>query len=485
MKKEIIVQSSTNDTRVAVLENDQLVEIYIEETIGDRLVGSIFKGIVENVLPGMQAAFVDIGREKNTFLYVEDAIPDNSYGKNGVKINIRDILKVGQEVIVQVSKEPLGTKGARVTRQLTLPGRYLVLMPTVDYIGISRRIKDEKERERLQEVAEEIKHPNIGMIIRTVAVDATKEQLEEDLNFLVSVWKKIEKELALPGTKRLIHKDLQLVERILRDVVTEDVDKIIFNSSFDNEKIKGFLGKEFSKYKIVLTNQADIFAEYNVKAELANALKRKVWLKSGGYLIIDQTEALTSIDVNTGKFVGSIDLEDTVLKTNLEATFEIARQLRLRNLGGIIIIDFIDMQYEKNQEMVLTKLEQFLSRDKTKSNILGITSLNLVEMTRKKVRRSLSSIFETTCPCCDGKGRIFSVESVCTNIKDELMEVAGRTMAETIMIKSNPKIISSLKGQGERKIKELEQKIGKNILLRIEESLLINNYEIKAVHNIE
>lgn len=483
MKKEVIVQSSANDMRVAVLEDDQLVEIYIEENIGDRLVGSIFKGVVENVLPGMQAAFVDIGMEKNTFLYVEDAIADNSYGKNDVKVNIKDILEIGQEIVVQVCKEPLGTKGARVTKQISLPGRFLVLMPTVDYIGISRRITDEKERQRLQEIAEEIQYPGIGMIIRTAAKDASKEQLREDLDFLVSVWTKIEKELKLPGEKKLIHMDLQLVERILRDIVSDDVDKIIFNNSFDNEKIKGFLGEEFSKYNIELTNQADIFAQYNIKSELNNSLNRKVWLKNGGYLIIDQTEALTCIDVNTGKFVGSIDLEDTVLQTNLEATYEVARQLRLRNLGGIIIIDFIDMQDEENQEAVLKELEKYLSLDKTKSNILGLTALNLVEMTRKKARRSLSSIFEITCPCCEGKGRILSTESVCTKIKDEIFDVAQRTKADKIIVKSNSEIISSLKERAKIKIKELEQKTNKSILLKIEENLLINDYEIQAIHS--
>ena len=469
--------------QVAVLEDDQLMEIYIEETIGDRLVGSIFKGVVDNVLPGMQAAFVDIGVDKNAFLYVEDAIADNTYGKDDVKLNIKDILKIGQEVVVQINKEPLGTKGARVTKQISLPGRYLVLMPTVDYIGISRRITDEKERDRLQEIATEIKHDNIGMIVRTAAKDANKEQLREDFDFLVSVWRKIEKELKLPGTKRLIHMDLQLVERILRDIVTDDVDKIVFNNSFDNEKIKGFLGTEFSKCKIELTDKADIFTQYNIKEELNKSLKRKVWLKSGGYLIIEQTEALTCIDVNTGKFVGSIDLEDTVSKTNLEATYEIARQLRLRNIGGIIIIDFIDMTDEKNQEAVLTELEKQLSRDKTKSNILGLTALNLVEMTRKKTRRSLSSIFETSCPYCEGKGRIYSVESMCTKIKDELVEVAERTEADNIMVKSNIEIIEFLKEKGKNKIKELEQRTDKKISLKIEDDLLFNQYEIQPLYN--
>jgi len=482
MNKEIIIQSNEDETQVAVLEDDQLVEIYIERSMSDRLVGSIYKGKVENVLPGMQAAFVDIGLEKNAFLYIEDAIPNGCDIDNGTKVNIRDILKEGQEVVVQVSKEPIGNKGPRVTRHLTLPGRFMVLMPGVDYIGISRRIVDESERERLKNVTEEIKPPKIGVIVRTVAEGVTKEELEEDLELLLKNWQRIEHKGRISGAPMLIHKDLELIKRILRDVVTDDVRRILVNSHFTYEKIMELIGQKRLKYEVTLSEDTNLFSKYHIRQELLRALKRKVWLKSGGYIIIDQTEALTSIDVNTGKYVGSVDLEDTVSKTNLEAAVEIARQLRLRNIGGIIIIDFIDMENEVHQKQVLAKLEEELHKDKTRAHILGITSLGLVEMTRKKMRHSLSTALEKPCPCCEGKGRILSESTIVIQIKEELRELASRTLADIISVNVNPGVASLLIGPGGSLLKQLESRLSRKIVIRGKENMAIKDYEIQSVY---
>lgn len=481
MNKEIIVQSNEDETQVAVLENEQLAEIYIERSVSDRLVGSIFKGKVENVLPGMQAAFVNIGLERNAFLYVEDAMPNGSQLDNGTKLNIRDVLKEGQEILVEVVKEPIGNKGPRVTRQLTLPGRFLVLMPGVDYVGISRRICDEGERERLKQIAEKIRNKDYGIIVRTVAEGASEEDLQDDLELLIKTWKKIQQKERNSGAPALIHKDLELVKRILRDVVTDDVRRITVNSQATYEQIMEITGN-ILKFKVNLVEEQDLFCRYNIHQELSKALKRKVWLKSGGYIVIDQTETLTSIDVNTGKYVGSVDLADTVLRINLEAVVEIARQLRLRNIGGIIIIDFIDMENEDHGKEVLAKLEEELRKDKTKAHILGITSLGLVEMTRKKTRHSLSTALEKPCPCCEGKGRVLSEGTIAIQVKEKLRELAERTMAETILVTAHPDVAALLIGPGGNNLKLLEAKLKKEVIIRGRKNLNLEQYELQAIY---
>lgn len=481
MNKEIIVQSNEDETQVAVLEDEQLVEIYIERSVSDRLVGSIFKGKVENVLPGMQAAFVNIGLEKNAFLYVEDAIPNGSEFGDDIRLSIRDVLKEGQEILLEVVKEPIGNKGPRVTRQLTLPGRFLVLMPGVDYIGVSRRITDEGERERLKNVAAKIKTEDVGVIVRTVAEGATESELSDDLEMLMKIWQRILYKGRNSGAPALIHKDLELVKRILRDVVTDDVRRITVNSQSTYEQILEVTDKKF-KVKVNLLEGEDLFSRYNIHQELIRALKRKVWLKSGGHIVIDQTEALTSIDVNTGKYVGSVDLADTVLKINLEAAAEIARQLRLRNIGGIIIIDLIDMEKEEHRKKVLSKLEDELHKDKTKAHILGITSLGLVEMTRKKMRHSLSTALEKLCPCCEGKGRVLSENTIAIQIKEELRELASRTFAETILITAHPDVTALLIGPGGTLLKQLENRLKKEIIIRGRKALAIEEYQIQGVY---
>lgn len=492
MLKEIIISVSDEETRVAVLEDRIPVEFYIERPVNQRLVGNIYKGRVENVLPGMQAAFVDIGLEKNAFLYVEDALPQNTNSMESscnsiTGANICDVLKQGQEIEVQIVKEPIGTKGPRVTTHVTLPGRYLVLMPNVDYIGISRRIDNEKERERLKELAAGVKPKKMGVIVRTVAEGMDENELLQDSNILSKIWRKIKNRGLHSSAPSLLHRDIELTQRIMRDIFSDDVDRLTINSSQEYEKIMEFLdiiGTKF-KTKVFLDERDNIFSDYNIDSELGKALKRKVWLKCGGHIVIDQAEALTAIDVNTGKFVGTTNLEDTVLRTNLDAAVEISRQLRLRNIGGIIIVDFIDMQEEENQKQVLATLEEEIKRDKTKVNILGITQLGLVEMTRKKVRPSLSEVLQKNCPYCDGKGKVLSEETVGIQFTKDICQLARQTLAETILVEANPLVASKLIGSGGVNLRELEQKTGKTLCIRGSNEKHIESVDICPVNGKE
>jgi len=471
MIKEIVVNVGEEETRVAFLENKIPVELYIEREISQRLVGNIFKGQVENVLPGMQAAFVDIGLEKNAFLYVEDALPARSPDAQEDTVlgaNICNILKQGQEILVQIVKEPIGTKGPRVTTHITLPGRYLVLMPTVDYIGISRRIQSENERERLKELASRVKPEGMGVIVRTVAEGVEEEGFRQDVALLTKLWRKILNRAVRGPVPNLVHRDLELVQRILRDVFTEDVDRLILDSRYVCEKVLDLLDviDPRLKSKVFLDEREDIFKDYGIEQEIEKALKRKVWLKCGGYLVVDQAEALTAVDVNTGKYVGTTNLEDTVLKTNLEAARELARQLRLRNIGGIVIVDFIDMVQESHRQEVLQLLEEEIRKDKTKTNILGITQLGLVEMTRKKVRPSLAEVIQKTCPYCDGRGKVLSEETLGINFRNQIFNIARQTSARTILVEANPVVAARLIGSGGANLRELESKTGKNLYIR-------------------
>ncbi|KUK82806.1 MAG: Ribonucleases G and E [Pelotomaculum thermopropionicum] len=471
MIKEIVVNVGEEETRVALLEDKVPVELYIEREISQRLVGNIFKGQVENVLPGMQAAFVDIGLEKNAFLYVEDALPARSTDTQEDSVlgtNISSILKQGQEILVQIVKEPIGTKGPRVTTHITLPGRYLVLMPTVDYVGISRRIESENERERLKELASRVKPEGMGVIVRTVAEGVEEEGFRQDVSLLTKLWRKILNRAVRGPVPNLVHRDLELVQRILRDVFTEDVDRLILDSRYVCEKVLDLLDviDPRLKAKVFLDEREDIFKDYGIEQEIEKALKRKVWLKCGGYLVVDQAEALTAVDVNTGKYVGTTNLEDTVLKTNLEAARELARQLRLRNIGGIVIVDFIDMLQESHRQEVLQLLEEEIKKDKTKTNILGITQLGLVEMTRKKVRPSLAEVIQKTCPYCDGRGKVLSEETLGINFRNQIFNIARQTPARTILVEANPVVAARLIGSGGANLRELESKTGKNLYIR-------------------
>ena len=488
--KEIIVDASLNQTRVALLEDGDLVEVYTEWESNRRMVGNIYKGRITNVLPGMQAAFVDIGLEKNAFLYVKDAIPsDFTDGDNkpSREISIKDVVKNGQEIIVQVIKEPIGTKGARVTTHLTFPGRYLVLMPYVNYIGVSRRIKEESERERIKKVMEEIIPNNMGVIVRTAAEGKEHRELREDLKFLIKLWQRIEKEKYLGFAPKIIYRDLDLLQRTLRDMFTNDIDRFVINSKEKYESVIElieWIAPQLKNRVELFTGELDLFDTYNIETMIRNALSKKVWLKSGGYIVIDQTEALTAIDVNTGKYVGSVDLEDTVLKINKEAAKEIAKQLRLRDIGGIIIIDFIDMNHPEGEKEVLDVLQQALANDRTKTNVLGITQLGLLEMTRKKVRQRISSILQKKCPYCDGSGRILSEHNWIHLLEKEAKRVSRHTNSEAMLVEVNPFVYNALKAE-DKQIRALENQIGIRIFIRGTEDVALEELRVRSMGSLE
>jgi len=412
--KEIVLQTQSHSKklRAAVFEQGDLMDVFEEEGDASNLVGNMYRGRVEDVLPGMQAAFVDIGLDKNAYLYVGDAVPSHIEEDEKVSpaaaVRIEHVLQPRQELLVQIIKEPFGTKGARISVNLTLPGRYVVLLPQVSYIGVSRKITDNTERARLRDLAEVAKPEGMGVIIRTLAAGIDGDEIAEDITQLVEIWRALQPKIPHVSVPGLVHKDVDLISRLVRDWVDHDVEKI----TVDQDEVAVILRKALqaiehpaAKHIYVVTSE-DLFVKYGVDEEIRKTLRSKVWLKSGGYLVIQQTEALIVIDVNTGKYVGQKSLEETVVHTNLEAAGEIARQLRLRNLGGIIIIDFIDMMDKENQQQVIKALETACARDKTKSQVLGLTQLGLVEMTRKKVGQTLAARYTSPCPTCDGSGRV-------------------------------------------------------------------------------
>lgn len=402
--REIIISTASGRTRVAVIENHVPVEVYFEPP-GAELVGSIYKGKVENVLPGIEAAFVNIGLEKNAFLHVHDA---RAVANGQVrKLGIEELLRPGQEVVVQVVKGPFKTKGPRVTTHVMIPGRYLVLAPMVQHTGVSRRIGLPSERERLRQLVAELCPPGMGLIVRTAAEGVGEAELEHDLVNLLKLWGEIRAKAREPGP-RLLFRDVELLPRILRDFFTADVARLVVDSPALQVQVLEILEEMEPglKDRVYLETGRNLMEVYGVEQEVKRALKRRVWLKCGGYIVFDQAEALTVIDVNTGKYVGSQSLEETVVKANIEAAQEIARQLRLRNIGGIVIIDFIDMLEEKHRQEVLDALEKALRQDRVRFHILGITKLGLVELTRKKIYPSLAEMLLKPCPRCEGTGRV-------------------------------------------------------------------------------
>lgn len=491
---KIIIDSGFSQSRVALLEKGELVEYHIESKSLKRLVGNIYKGRVKNVLPGMQAAFVDIGLEKNAFLYVKDAIPQEILNDRKISsrdISIRDVVKNGQEIIVQVTKEPMDSKGARVTTHLTFPGRYLVLMTNVDYIGLSRRIEDEDERNRLKKVAEEIKPDGLGLIIRTEAENKEKADLEEDIKYLLRLWQKIEKDKKLGFPPKILYKDLDLIHRTIRDLFTDDIGELIINDKESYNTIIDFLDlispnlKDRVKY---FDPGINIFSYYGIEKMIKQALSSKVWLKSGGYIVIDKTEALTIIDVNTGKYVGVNNLSETIINVNKEAVKEIAKQIRLRDIGGIIIIDFIDMLNKESEQEILELLTDELSKDRVRTNVLGMTSLGLVELTRKKVRNRISSILEKKCPYCDGLGMILTPETVISGLENELKRIALHTNSEAVIVELNDEVKKVLCNDMKDYLAEIEKSLKIKIYIKGNNNIHENHYEVTykgRLNNVE
>jgi ribonuclease G len=451
---------------LAILEDGQLVEFHIERDEGEQAAGNIYKGRVENVLPGMRAAFVNLGLEKNAFLYVDDAVAED---KSNRRRPIQDVLKVGQEVVVQVVKEPIGTKGARITTNISLPGRYLVLTPYSETIGISRRIEDGAERDRLRAIAEKIRPRGMGLIVRTVAVGASQRALQRDLAYLRRLWARIRRRAKTVHEPTILHREAGLIMRTVRDHLDDSVDAFIIDDPHAFERAEDVVASLSPQHKDRLKLWDDprpLFEARGVEAELDRAVKRRIWLKCGGYLVIDETEALTVIDVNTGKNVGSTDLADTVLQTNREAAVEIARQLRLRDISGIILVDFIDMEKEEHQAEIIRTFQQALKSDRTRVTVLGLTRLGLLEMTRKKVHESLLSQLTRVCDDCDGKGRVLSEEVVAQRLREKIAEKLRESGAEAILAEAHPSVASHLIGPGGVNLRELEKETGRAVYIR-------------------
>jgi ribonuclease G len=481
MANELIINVRPQETRVALLEDRVLAELYIERTKDRGIMGNIYKGRVVKVLPGMQAAFVDIGLEKAAFLYVSDVYGGMEYyeemGFQGEEMfsyfnpssQIEDLLSEGQEILVQVSKEPLGTKGTRITSHITLPARYLVFMPTVDHIGVSRRIKDERERKRLRESVQAIKPPTGGFIVRTASEGAEADEIRNDMDFLLHLWSNIQKKKESSSAPSLIHSDLTMVLRVIRDILSPQVNRIVIDSKEEYESIISFINTYMPKqrYEILLYEKKEpIFDAYGIEMEIDKILGRKIWLKSGGYIVIDMCEALVAIDVNTGRYVGKRNLADTIFKTNLEAAKEIAYQLRLRNIGGIIIIDFIDMEREGDREKVYQALEEAIKKDRQKATIFKISELGLVEMTRKRTRENIARILSEPCLYCEGAGFIKSKTTVCYDLFREIERTSTELGGHNIMVEVNPEVADLLYEEERAGVEELERKLRKKIIIK-------------------
>lgn len=510
MPNELIINARPHETRVALVENGVVVELHIERGTGQELMGNIYRGRVVRVLPGMQAAFVEIGLERTAFLYVSDVYNDffdietimlqnnkvnedpyfteseipQSGSPHGAFFQIEDLLHEGQTIMVQVAKEPIGTKGARLTSHISIPGRHLVLMPTVNHIGISRRIEDRKERERLRGVIEEIRPSELGFIVRTVSESASKEKLQSEMEFLIKLWANIQVEMEKRSKPELLHKDLSISLRAVRDLFTREVDRLIIDSMDEYESIMEFILAFESRlrYSVELYEGSEpIFDAFGIEMEISRALNNKIWLKSGGYIVIEMTEALTAIDVNTGSYVGKRNPEETILKTNLEAVKEIAYQLRFRNIGGLIVIDFIDMEKKLNRERVFMALKEALKKDKAKSTILHMSDLGLIEMTRKRTRANLNRLLTEPCFYCEGRGTVKSKETICYELfRDLEREYPASEEGENVYVLVNPEIDTVLREDEQESIIDLEKRLKKRITIIAKRDFHVEQYEISV-----
>jgi len=492
MEKMLVINVTEHETRVALLEDGTIAEIFVERQDDNEIAGNIYKGRVQRVLPGMQAAFVDIGFKQAAFIYVKD-LSGNNYKefehlfKNSNdndeehidvseettqlvnwKNPIEEILTEGQEIMVQVAKSPIGTKGARITTYISLPGRFLVLMPNSSHIGVSRRIEDETERNRLKNIILSFTKNNYGYIVRTAAEGIQEEKLAYEIEFFKNLWDSIQQKNQTASAPSLLHQELTVSLRAVRDLLTHEVEKLIIDSRPGYESIRSFLNGFMPKLidSVELYEGVEpIFDAYNLEVDISRALKRKIWLKSGGDIIIEHPEALVAIDVNTGRYVGKHNLEETILKTNIEAVKEIAYQIRLRDIGGIIIIDFIDMEKKSNQEKVFNALREALKKDRSKTHVLPISEMGLIQMTRKRTRNSLNSILCEPCFYCEGEGYLLSRRTICYNIYLEILREAHDMLGVKLTLRVNPEIAELLHGEENHIIVSLERLIGKQIII--------------------
>ncbi|MBL4712440.1 MAG: ribonuclease G [Gammaproteobacteria bacterium] len=485
MSKEILINITPQEIRVAILENGILNDLYIERSRNRGLVGNVYKGKVVRVLPGMEAAFIDIGLEKAAFLHIADMSQKDKKNDYNETAQIGQILREGQTLLVQVLKDQLGTKGARLTTNISIPSRYLVFMPNADNIGVSTRIDKEDVRERLKSelMAQENRIEDAGYILRTAAEIASKEAIDGDIKYLNRLWGNI-KEMTQAHSGELVHKDLPLYLRVLRDMVDEDLDVVKVDSRATYSSMCEFAEKyvpEVADFIEHYPGERPIFDLHGVEDEIQKGLERKVQLKSGGYLIIDQTEAMTTIDVNTGGFVGSRNLEETIFKTNLEASQGIARQLRLRNLGGIVILDFIDMLEEEHKRQVMRSLEKALEKDHARTSVSEVSSLGLVEMTRKRTRESLEHVLCSTCHTCNGRGSIKTAETVCYEIFREILRAARLFEAKELLILAATDVVDLLVDEESSSLAELEGFIGIPIRFQVESLYTQEQYDVVIV----
>jgi ribonuclease G len=539
MTKEMIISSSPHETRVAILEEDQVAEIFIERERSRGVVGNLYKGRVSKVLPGMQSAFIDLGLERDGFLYVSDVIapteefdrfetdddepgsPADAAVENGASARqapatgrrpgpsgppgrrgdrgdrdkgpepkIEELLKEGQEIIVQVAKEPLGTKGARLTSHATMPGRFLVFMPTVDHVGVSRKIDSREERSRLRGIVREFREQHGftgGVIIRTAAAGRPKEDIVSDLSYFHRVWTDMRQKSESSRAPAVVYREQSLVAKLLRDLLTEDFTAIRIDNEGEYrricelvERIMPTLAPKVKLYE----KEYPIFEEYGVQAEIDRALRSKVWLKSGGSIVINQTEALVAIDVNTGRYVGKKTagrLEDTILKTNLEAVKEIIRQIRLRDLGGIIVLDFIDMEEKKNRQKVFQTVEQELRKDRAPSKALQVSDFGLVIITRKRVKQSLERVLTEPCPYCAGSAVIKSSSTICYEIVSEVKKISADLNGQSLVLRVNPDIARALRDEERAVFKDLKQSLGREIAIRSDAQLHHEQFDLMAI----
>src|SRR5688572_756262 len=545
MNKEMIISSGGHDTRVAILEDDQVVEIFIERENQRGVVGNVYKGRVSKVLPGMQSSFVDIGLERDAFLYVSEVvtpaeferlegsddedgptappvpvdIPEPVLAEGGgeeapsaasdrtperrskdrggrrddrdrPEARIEDLLKEGQEVLVQVVKEPLGTKGARLTSHVTMPGRFLVFMPTVDHVGVSRKIESREERGRLRGIVKEFREQHGftgGVIIRTAASGRSKEDIVSDLAYFHEVWTEIRRKMETRRPPAVLFQEQSLVTKLLRDLLTDDYTAIRIDDEAEHRRVVALVERIMPallpRVKLY-TKEFPIFEEYGIQAEIDKALRPKVWLKSGGYLVINPTEALVAIDVNTGRYVGkktSGRLEDTIVKTNLEAVKEIVRQIRLRDLGGIIVLDLIDMEEKKNRQRVFQEVEKELRKDRSPSKALQVSDFGLVIVTRKRVKQSLERQLTEPCPYCSGSGSIKSSATICFEILTELKKVGQDLDGQGVLLRVNPDIARALKEEESAVLRELQQVLGRPVTIRPDAHLHHEQFDVMAL----
>jgi ribonuclease G len=534
MTKEMIISSNDHETRVAILEDDLVSEIFVERERTRGVVGNVYKGRVSKVLPGMQSSFVDIGLERDGFLYVSDVVNpeefdkldtdegdegpgahgpkgdgsgaqaargdggakgDAAEGKEGrgrerEEARIEDLLREGQDVIVQVAKEPLGTKGARLTSHVSLAGRFLVFMPTVDHVGVSRKIDSREERSRLRGIVREFREQHGftgGIIIRTAAMGRSKDDILGDLDYFHKIWTEVRRKTEAVRAPAVVYREESLVAKLLRDLLTDEFTAIRIDSTQEHQRIVQLVDRMLPQLagRVKLYDKPfPIFEEYGVQAELDKALRSKVWLKSGGSIVINQTEALVAIDVNTGRYVGKKSagrLEDTILKTNLEAVKEIVRQIRLRDLGGIIVLDFIDMEEKKNRQKVFQAVEQELRRDRAPSKALQVSDFGLIVITRKRVKQSLERVLTEPCPYCSGSGVIKSSSTICYEILAEIKKLGPDLDGHAVVLRVNPDIARALKEEESAVLRDLRQSLGKEVTIRPDAHLHHEQFDVMAL----